>query len=228
MMKHLNTTLALILAAGVAAPAAAQEFSLGADVVSRYVWRGTDFGESASIQPALSYSSGGLEIGTWASYSMAPESAFANEHDLWIGYTSGPLSFGVTDYYFPNAGVGFFDFEGDGEGAHFIEPYVSITGPESFPVTFYAGYFAHNDPDNSVYLNASMPFSVDGVDLSFGVGASAGESAMYGTDKVGVVDVSLAASKSVPLTESFDLPLSVAYILNPYSEKSFLVFGLSF
>lgn len=227
-MKKLITVLTLLVTAGLLSPASAQEFSLGADVVSRYIWRGTDFGESASIQPALAVASGGFEVGTWASYAVNPESAGANEHDIWIGYTAGPLSFGVTDYYFPNAGVGFFDLSGDGDGAHWIEPYVALTGPESFPLTFFAGYFAHNDPDNSVYLNASYPFSVDGVDLSMGVGASPGKSALYGTDKFGVIDVTLAASKSVPLTDSFALPLSVAYILNPYAETSYLVFGLSF
>lgn len=218
-----------LLTAFVFAPSTsvAQSFTFGADVVSRYVWRGTDFGESASIQPALSVSSGGFEIGTWASYAMNPESAFANEHDLWVSYTTGPLSLGVTDYYFPNLGAGFFDFDDHGDGAHYIEPFMSFSGPSSFPVTLFAGYFAYNDPDNSVYLNARYPFSVEGVEVSFAVGASATESVMYGTSGFGIVDVTLAASRQVPLTESFSLPLSVAYVLNPYAEKSFLVLGLS-
>ena len=206
----------------------AQGFNLGADVVSRYVWRGTDYGESASIQPALSFSSGGFEIGTWASYATNPEGAMANEHDIWASFTAGSLTFGVTDYHFPNLGAGFFDFDGDGEGGHYIEPFLSLTGPETFPLTFYAGYFAHNDPDNSVYLNASYPVSVEAVDLSVGVGASAVESALYGTNGFGIIELNLAASKSIPITDGFSLPLSVAYILNPYAEKSFLVVGLSF
>ncbi len=229
-MKRFN--LLLVLTAAVllspAVPVAAQSFSVGADVVSRYVWRGTDYGESASVQPALSFSAGGFEVGTWASYAMNPEGAFANEHDLWLSYTAGAITFGVTDYYFPNAGFDFFDFDGDGEGAHLIEPFVSLSGPSTFPMTFYAGYFAHNDPDNSVYLNATYPFAIDGVDLSFGVGASATESALYGTDGFGIVELNLAASKSIPITDGFALPINVAYVLNPYAEKSFLVVGLSF
>ena len=39
---------------------AAGQVSLGADVVSRYVWRGVDFGESMSVQPSLSFSAGGF------------------------------------------------------------------------------------------------------------------------------------------------------------------------
>lgn len=212
----------------ITAPAGAQSFDLGADVVSRYVWRGADYGESASVQPALSFSSGGFEAGTWASYAMNPDGAAANEHDIWISYSTGPVSFGVTDYYFPNAGFDFFDFDDDGDGAHMVEPFVAVSGPERFPIAVYAGIFAYNDPDHSIYLNATYPFAIDGIDLSFGVGASAAESAVYGTDAFGIIDMSLAASKNIPVTDGFSLPLSVAYILNPTAEMSFLVVGLSF
>jgi len=210
----------------------AQSVSVGADAVSRYIWRGTDFGESFSIQPALSVSFGSVEIGTWASYATNPESAGANEHDLWVGYTvetesSGSFSLGVTDYHFPTPGSdGFFDFDGDGNGAHWIEPYVSYSGPESFPVTLYGAVFVHNDPDNSIYLQASYPIPLDGVDLGLTVGAVAGESSFYGTDGFALVNLGLSASKSIQLNESVGLPVTVSYILNPDTERTFLVFGI--
>ena len=223
--------LALILAS--ASPLYAQSFSLGTDIVSRYIWRGTDFGESASIQPALTFSAGGFEIGAWASYAFSPEAADVNENDLWFGYTvetenAGSFSFGVTDYYFPApGGPDFFDYSGNGEGAHWIEPYASYTGPASFPVTLYGAVFAHNDPDNSVYLEASIPVQVDGVELGLTAGAVGGKSAFYGTDGVALVNLGLSATKAITLSEQFTLPVSVAYILNPAAEQSFLVFGLS-
>ena len=218
----------IFLTAGVSL---AQSFSLGADMVSRYVWRGTDFGESASVQPSLSFSQGGFEIGTWASYSFSPDGASANEHDIWIGYTVeagtvGSFSFGVTDYYFPApGGSDFVDLSGEGEGSHWIEPYVSYTGPEKFPLTLSGALFAHNDPDNSLYLQASLPIKVDGVELGLTAGAVGGESAFYGTDGFAFVNLGLAASKEIPITETFGLPINVAYILNPDTERSFLVFG---
>lgn len=224
-------TLLFSLAFLTAGVSVAQSFSLGADMVSRYVWRGTDFGESASVQPALSFSQGGFEIGTWASYSFSADGAGANEHDIWIGYTveageAGSFSFGVTDYYFPApGGSDFFDFSGDGEGSHWIEPFMSYTGPEKFPVTLYGALFAHNDPDNSLYLEASLPIKVDGVELGLTAGAVSGESAFYGTDGFAFVNLGLAASKAIPITEQFALPINVAYILNPDTERSFLVFG---
>ena len=226
-MKKLLTILSLAFALSWSLPASAQEFSFGADIVSRYVFRGIDFGESVSIQPSLAYSSGGLEIGTWASYATNPGSADVNEHDLWIGYSAGAFSVGITDYYFPNGGVAFSDFSGDGEGAHWIEPYASFGGTDSFPVTLYAAYMAHNDVDNSLYLNASMPFAVGGMEMSFGIGASAGESALYLTEGFSIIDMVLGASKSIPITDNFELPVSVSYILNPTEDKSFLVFGIS-
>ena len=219
----------LLLAPGTSL---AQSFSLGSDLVSRYVWRGFDFGESFSIQPALTFSASGFEVGTWASYSISADGAGANEHDLWIGYTievgnSGSFSFGVTDYYFPAPdGSDFFDFDGDGEGAHYIEPYVSYTGPASFPITLYGAAFVHNDPDNSIYLQASLPVKVDGVELGLTAGAVAGESAFYGTEEFALVNLGLAAGKDLKVSDAFTLPVSVAYILNPDTERSFLVFGL--
>ncbi len=212
----------------------AQSFNLGADLMSRYIWRGADFGESASVQPTLSFSAAGFEIGSWASYSFTADGAGANEHDLWLAYTvetaaSGSFSIGVTDYYFPAPGsTDFFDFAGDGEGAHWIEPYLSYTGPASFPITLSGAAFVHNDPDNSVYLQASYPFKVDGVELGFTAGAVANQSAFYGTEGFAVVNLGLSASRSIPITDAFALPLSVAYILNPDMERSYLVFGLSF
>ena len=229
-----RSTYALILAAlFVGAEVKAQEFSLGSDLMSRYVWRGTDFGESVSLQPALAFSYKGLEIGSWASYSIASDGSAANEHDIWLSYTfesasSGSFSIGVTDYYFPSpGGTGFFDFSGDGEGAHWIEPFASYTGPESFPITLYGALFGHNDPDNSTYLEASYPFTPDGIGLDVMVGAVTGESAFYGTDGFSLVNVGLTASRDVQLTEQFSLPVSVSYIMNPETERTFLVFGIS-
>jgi len=41
---------------------------LGADLVSSYVWRGTQFGSGAHIQPWVSLSTGNLEFGAWGSF----------------------------------------------------------------------------------------------------------------------------------------------------------------
>lgn len=226
-------TLLLVLFVGIVpSPVAAQDVTLGADLMSRYIWRGADFGESASIQPALTFSAAGLEGGAWASYGFSPEAADVNEINLWAGYgietPAGTITLGVTDYYFPNAGVAFFDFDGAGEGAHWIEPNLAYDGPEAFPIHLFVGVFAHNDPDRSVYLEGSYPVQLDGASLAFTAGASGGKSALYGTDGFGLVNLGLSAAKALAITDTFTLPLSVSFIVNPSIEKSYLVFGLSF
>ncbi len=225
--KHIAIVLVLATSLPAASTSKAQHFRFGADVVSRYVWRGSDIGESPSIQPSLSVSARGFEIGTWASYAIDPESSTSNEHDLWLGFTTGPISFGVTDYYFPNLGAGFFDFDDDGAGAHYIEPYAAFSGPAAFPIALFAGVFAYNDPDRSVYLNATYPFTVENVAISVGLGASAAKSAMYGTSGFGIVELTLRASRELQLTDRLSIPLSVGYVLNPYAEKSFLILGIT-
>ncbi|NNE35400.1 MAG: hypothetical protein HKN13_09195 [Rhodothermales bacterium] len=233
---NLSLLLGIILSTGVVAvDAVGQSVSLGTDLVSRYVWRGADFGESLSIQPTLTVSGTGLEVGAWASYATNPAGAGVNELDLWVGYTietssSGSVSFGVTDYYFPAPDAPtLFNFENGGEGAHWIEPFASYTGPSSFPITIYGAAFVHNDPDDSIYLEASYPFQVQDVELGLTAGASAGESSLYGTTKFTFINLGVSASKSVPITDQFALPLFVSYIVNPTpgAARSFLVVGIS-
>ncbi len=228
-MSRTSTILLLLLATGLATgTATAQSVDVGADFVSRYVWRGLDFGESASIQPGLSVSSGAFSVGTWASYSVSADGSGANEHDLFLSFAAGPVSFGVTDYYFPApGGAGLFNFDGDGEGAHWIEPFVSFSGPETFPISVFAGMFVHNDPDNSVYVEAKYPFSLNGTELALTAGVVPMESAFYGTDGFALTNVGVSASHAVPITDRFSLPLFVSYIINPEAERSYLVFGLS-
>ena len=58
---------------------------ISADVVSRYVWRGTQFGDSGHIQPALILSAGDFEIGAWGSFALSGNDEWS-ELDLYISY----------------------------------------------------------------------------------------------------------------------------------------------
>ncbi len=209
----------------------AQSVSLGADFVNRYVWRGYDFGNSFSVQPDLSFSSGGFSIGSWASYSISADGGSADEHDLYASYSiglpnSGSIDLIVTDYYFPNGGD-WSNFDSDGEGAHWIELMGSVTLPESFPLTLAAAFMVHNDPDNSLYVEGSVPFSVADVEMGLTLGLVAGKSNFYGVTGTHLVNLGISAGKEIQITESFALPLFAGYIINPATDKSHLVFGFS-
>ena len=193
-------TAALILSATVPVQA---EVGLGADVVSRYIFRGTDFGNAATLQPSLSYSHGSLEIGAWSSWAIT--GGDANENDLYATY-SNPTAVGDE----------FFNFDADG-GSHTLE-IMGTVDLEAVSVT--GAVNVHGDSDDSMYLEVALPLSgewSEGADVSVAVGAGNGA---YTTDtELALVVLSVTASK-----DSY----SASYILNPDSELTFLVFGKSF
>jgi uncharacterized protein (TIGR02001 family) len=228
------------------APTQAQSVDTGADFVSRYVWRGTPLGgdDVMHVQPSLSYSNSGFTVGSWGSFPTAGSNA--NELDLYVSYAfdlggSGSLSIGVTDFFFPSAAGeqgDFFNYSqadpSSGElGAHVIEPNVSYTGPESFPISLFAGIYAINgyQDESPIWLEASYPFSVQGVDMSFAVGGTPSDKETEYTDTPGsesaLTKVSITASKSIEITDDFSLPISGSYQVNPYAENSYFVFGIS-
>ena len=75
-------------------------FSVGGDLVSSYLWRGTKFGTGPAIQPCLEFSMGNFSIGAWGSYCFTTNEAAEADLYLYYGFEFG-LSIGLTDYYFP-------------------------------------------------------------------------------------------------------------------------------
>ncbi len=112
-------------------------FDFGADLVSRYVWRGTQFGGSSpALQPGASIGIGGLEIGAWGSYSMGGVNP-AQEFDLYVSYTfADMITVTLNDYFFPVEGddYKYFNYK-EKETSHILEAAVSFNGTENFPVS---------------------------------------------------------------------------------------------
>ncbi len=66
-------------------------WSAGADLASRYIWRGLNAGGSSpSIQPAIEYTIGSekhaFSVGTWGAFSTSGIQT-TQEVDLYISYT---------------------------------------------------------------------------------------------------------------------------------------------
>jgi hypothetical protein len=223
----------------------AQDLSLsaGADVVSRYIWRGINVNDAVNIQPALTLSVSGFSVGFWGSYSLAGDASsntFGQELDTWLGYTyafENGMSIGaiVTDYYFANAGIKWGNFNNyddpDGAGAHTIETGIQIKGPNTFPILF-SGYInVYNDAGSNTYFQVDYPTTVAQIPINFFIGASGGSEEnpnYYGTEKFNVTNIGVKATKSVKITDEYSLPVSVTFLVNPRTEISYLVFGLTF
>ena len=216
-----------------------------ADFVSRYVWRGLLVNDSPNIQPSLSLSYSGFSFGFWGSYALAKinksenDFAVSQEIDTWISYSfkinnGVKISALVTDYYFPQSGIRIGNFNNydnpAGAGAHTLELGLSLTGNDSFPLSI-AGYInIYNDKGNNSYFQVDYSTNISSYEINIFIGAAGGSKknpGYYGADKFNVINLGITAQRNIKVTDSFSIPISVSYILNPKAEISYLIFGLS-
>ena len=236
-MKNVNATFViviLLILTNFSNIYSQSEISLGADLVSRYIWRGADFGNSPSIQPTLAISNSGFEIGVWGAYQLGRDtnSNPADEIDFSIGYSFGigetTFNLLATDYYYPNSGKKFGNFKNDGLGAHIIETSASFSGPESLPLYFSASVNVYNEVDNSAYFEIGYSTSVQNTSLSFFAGATTGgDNLYYGTRNFNFINLGVTAVKDIKITDDFSFPIFGSFILNPNIEIAYFVFGIS-
>lgn len=156
------------------------KLNVGADIMSRYVWRGMDYGSSPSIQPTLSFSLGGFELGYWGAIAMGNNYI---ESDLYLKYTLKGFTASVTDYFIPALAndindtrysfcksPGKIDYDTTtGENinkytSHSIEATIQYKGPEKFPISVLLGtYIYGNDKsvEDTVYTDSKLIQSVN-------------------------------------------------------------------
>ena len=196
--------------------------SIGADLVSRYVWRGLDYGASPSIQPYIEAGFGEFAIGAWGAYSTNLPGV--QELDLYVNYTIHDIvTVGITDYFFPNEifGYDYYEYRNDSSN-HVIEAYSTFNGLEDLPLTVTLGVNIYNDSNNSIYFELGYSFII--LDVFLGVG-----NGIYSTDtKLGLVNMGISASKVIPITDKYGLPITASFITNPNAKQVHLVFGISF
>ena len=162
-----KTTFLSALAIAVPAMGMAQdkvEASVGADLVSGYIWRGQDLG-GVSIQPTLSVSYKGFSLSAWGTAGIEKEDT--KEIDLTLGYATGGFSISVTDYWF-NGGPGYFHY-GSHNTNHTFEAQIGYDfGPLALNwYTNFAGTDGVNNGGNrahSSYISATVPFTLAGMD----------------------------------------------------------------
>jgi hypothetical protein len=206
----------------------------GATFVSRYNWRGGDYGDAAAIQPALTLTYKGFNTGFWGSYSANFE-----EIDTWASYgyqvpNSVTLTGIVTDYFFPDEKLDLFNYNNwddpEGAGAHTIELGAMITGPEKFPLTFSAFVNVYNDQGKNKYFQLDYNARLGESTLGLTLGATSGSKknpGYYGSDDFAIINVAARVGRSIEFTDKFSLPVFGQVIVNPNAEQAFMVFGFS-
>lgn len=219
------------------------EVEVGADIVSRYVWRGTEIGATEKspatphIQPygSITYSfndDNSLSLGVWGSYGFNSD---YNESDIYLNYYLstgfGDFSATVSDYYYPYSGISFSDFSDDGAGAHTIEANLEYTIPYSIPVRIMASANIYNALPNeeTTYFQVTIPVQVNDVDVECFAGAGKGFSEWHGisTSKYELINFGVSATKSMKFTSELSIPLGVSWIWNPHANNTFVVLKVS-
>ena len=207
------------------------EVSLGADAVSSYIWRGQKL-SGVSIQPTISIAKSGFSLAAWGSVGI--ESEDTKEFDFILGYSNSGFSIYITDYWFdyPTEGKGpkYFNYSSHSTD-HVFEATVGYDfGPLSF---CWNTNFAGNDYCKknggraySTYTEVKAPFKLGGVDFSAELGITPWEGAY--ADGFNVVNIGVAAKKDLKITDSFNLPMFTKVTVNPNTEKTYFVFGISF
>jgi hypothetical protein len=219
--KSIITTVILFSLFVLSTGSALAQFSLGADVVSRYIWRGFDLGgNQLCVQPAIAYAAGAFEIGAWGSFGAVTDTG--NENDLYISYSAGPLSFIFTDYFFPaySGHDSFFKY-GHDDAIHILEVGASFS-QDALSVSGYIN--VSGDDENSIYGEVSYALGeIEGIETGFTVGGGTGlydfQAETETNFDLALTNIGLSLSKG---------SLSASYIINPNQETSFLVFGYSF
>ncbi len=209
-------------------------FSLNADIVSRYLWRGLLYSPNPNIQPYASISYKGLTFGAWASYGISTPYA---ETDLYLSYAIGQFTISVNDYYAASddslVNYNYLNCK-KSETLHSLEGSIIYTGPESFPISLTAAtFFAGNDDsdgdgknDYSTYFEVAYNAEISGTPLKLFVGGTP-QKGLY-SDNANIVNIGINATKKLRISNTFELPVFGSLVLNPNSKDMFFVFGITF
>ena len=187
-------------------------WSVGADVVSSYIWRGSKAG-AFSIQPTVKYGAGGFSIGAWGSGDLttgAPE-----ETDLFASYAfKSGFSLGVTDYHYNTSKL-------FASKVHAIEANVGYTAGK-FSI---AGNYIFNAASGAIgddkYFEAGYQFST----VKLFVGAGDGWYTNDGTFQA--CNIGVTTTKTLKISENFSIPVTGSIIVNPNKEQIFYVIGIT-
>jgi hypothetical protein len=204
------------------------EASVGGDIVSSYIWRGSECA-GASVQPALSVGAGGFSLTAWGSIGFAGyEDGYPKEYDFTLGYGTGGFSVAITDYWFDQPATKYFNYDSE-TTAHMFE---GTLGYDFGPLaaswnTFFGGndFNSKGDRAYSTYVEVSAPFKLGGLDFKAEIAATPWDG-LY-SDDFNVVNIGLTGSKTIKITDSFSIPAFTKIIFNPYTERTFFVFGIS-
>jgi hypothetical protein len=195
------------------------------DLMSRYIWRGQNYGQSPSIQPGVSATWKGFTLGAWGAYKFTGPGE--QETDFYLSKSICFVTISVWDYwtFSDTSMMDFFNYH-YGTTSHLLEGQILLSGGEKLPFNFLASYFFYGaDLTRSIYLELQFVHSFGSIDMQLFTGYQLkGE---YYAPVPAFVNIGCTVVKNIPLTKRWSLPVSVSFIVNPYCKSAYLLAGIT-
>lgn len=190
------------------------EFSIGADFVNRYIWRGANTGgKSFHIQPGATFTYKNIELGAWGSYGLTND---FKEYDFYGTYSFSDFALTFIDYNCPT--------DEPGVPVTYLELTFSYVGNGKIPVYGNMNQYFYNDDatyiDLGVKINSRHELPMD---LNIGFTPREGSYA----DKTAIVNVSYTINYDIPVSKEFTIPVFSSLIVNPDAGKVYVAAGVS-
>lgn len=199
--------------------------TVSVDLVSHYIWRGQDYGQTPSVQPGLSATWKDFTLGYWGAYRIAGSGD--HEFDFYLEKTVGPVTFSIWDYWSicDTTSNDFLDYKKN-TTSHLLEAQVLLSGGEKLPFNLLGSYFFYGaDPTKSMYIELQYVHSFGTIDTQIFAGFQPkGE---FYASKAAFVNVGCSATKSLKMTKKWSIPLSLSLNYNPDIQKVYLVGGIT-
>ncbi len=176
--------------------------------VNKYIWRGQNLNNNASMQPGLAFTYKNFTVSSWSQFSHTGfgDSGVAGnhwtEHDLTVDY-----GFALNDTFTVNVGWINYAFPNLGEGRYTNEIYGGI----SVNTFLQPSFTVYGDPHqgNGMYYNLGIGHGFDlGKGMALNLSAAAGVNQHQWIDTTTVSDVVLGVA--------FDIPVGTNVTLSPF------------
>ena len=231
MIRFISTILFCLLFSSVLLAEKADScLYVQVDLANRWIWRATPYSESPVIQPSIGYANQKMSTSIWGSYAF--ESKSYSEIDFNFEYQlTKKFRLGLIDYFTTQDVTGadhkFFNFN-ENKSSHMLDLYANYKPFKAIPVNFlYSVWLWGPDQDKtthkqyySSYLEAKYTKTYNNTEAYAFAGATLWEG--FYASKAALVNVGVGLAKSLTFGGRFSIPAKIEFILNPYTQKTYI------
>lgn len=203
---------------------------IGANLMSRYLWRGLTYGTGPNIQPWTRLKYKNLNFGSWGAFSTTGD---YSEVILMAGITVKGVKLQINDSFThreTSRETYYLDYSSDST-RHNVSLNLFFGGTKWLPLKVRVSTFVYGadkkengDLYYSTYLKLSYIFGNGNTKYTVFSGFTP-EEGMYRPNP-GVVDVGVKIKQSFKISNTYKLPVSATVVYSPYYENMSFVFGI--